>query len=139
MEQTKCCSKCKEVKSLDEFSKSKSGKYGRHHYCSLCRRKDSTNRYATNFEYRKKWKIYTLKRKYNLTPDEYDVKLKNQNNCCEICNKEFKLNRMIFVDHNHVTDKTRGFLCPTCNTLLGLCNDDIERLNKVIQYLQKYK
>jgi len=45
----------------------------------------------------------------------------------------------LLVDHCHVTGKYRGLLCNRCNTSLGFVNDDIELLEKMVNYLKEYK
>lgn len=50
---------------------------------------------------------------------------------CEICGGK---NRVAY-DHNHQTGKFRGWLCMKCNTALGLVNEDVEILKKLIAYL----
>ena len=60
--------------------------------------------------------------------------LKNQNGLCLICYKpvaEFHL------DHDHKTGRIRGLLCHKCNTLLGMCNDDIGILWSAVNYLME--
>jgi len=52
---------------------------------------------------------------------------------CEICGGAIR----IAYDHDHQTGKFRGWLCMKCNIALGLVNDDIELLKKMIAYLQK--
>lgn len=39
-------------------------------------------------------------------------------------------------DHSHKTGKFRGWICSPCNKCLGLIDDDIERLKKLILYLE---
>lgn len=34
------------------------------------------------------------------------------------------------------TGKVRGLLCSNCNTLLGLCKENIEILNNAITYIK---
>lgn len=71
--------------------------------------------------------------KYGISLEEYNIMLELRNSKCEICNKEKKL----YVDHCHKTGKIRGLLCSSCNTAIGLLEDDIERLTNSINYLQK--
>lgn len=52
---------------------------------------------------------------------------------CEVCGR----NGRICLDHNHKTGEFRGWLCMSCNSALGMVNDDIKILKKLIKYLQK--
>ena len=45
----------------------------------------------------------------------------------------------IVFDHNHTTNKFRGWLCGRCNTGLGLFGDKLEILELAIKYLKKYE
>lgn len=61
---------------------------------------------------------------------------------CEICGNPASGNRgerKICFDHDHVTGKPRGWICPRCNKCLGLANDDIATLKMMIAYLDKHK
>ena len=48
----KMCSKCRETKPLDDFRKSKTGKYGRHGFCKACHSNDSRLKYEGNKDIR---------------------------------------------------------------------------------------
>ena len=85
-----------------------------------------------------KMREYNLKNKYNLTPEQYNQILANQDNKCAICNEPFKNKRNIHVDHNHLTGKVRGLLCSNCNTGIGLFKEDKSILKSAIGYLAKY-
>lgn len=57
---------------------------------------------------------------------------------CEICKSlgsDFKYG--LHYDHSHTTGKFRGWLCTKCNTALGLVNDDVRILRKLIIYLNE--
>lgn len=54
-----------------------------------------------------------------------------KNGICPICNKQ----KRFVIDHCHKTNKFRGFICSTCNQLLGLCYDNPKILNGAIKYL----
>lgn len=56
---------------------------------------------------------------------------------CEICNSpatNFK--KGLCYDHDHNTNKFRGWLCSNCNTALGLVGDNKETLKSLIKYLE---
>ena len=85
-----------------------------------------------------KYRSYELKRKYNLTIEEYNELFVNQCGKCAICGKhQTKLKMSLAVDHCHETGKIRGLLCSNCNRGIGLLNNDIENLKCAIIYLNK--
>ena len=60
-----------------------------------------------------------------------------QNYCCKICgNPEIK-DKPLYVDHCHKTGNIRGLICSHCNTGLGNFYDNIELLQKAIDYLSQ--
>ena len=71
-----------------------------------------------------------MRRQFNLTEDQYNDLMKNEN--CQICNVELTKK---CIDHCHSTNKIRGVLCNNCNTALGLVGDNISTLEKMIEYL----
>jgi hypothetical protein len=80
---------------------------------------------------RKEWqKNYDLKRHYNLTLDEYKAMSLNG---CEICSSKKRL----VVDHCHSSGEVRGILCSTCNTGLGMFQDNKEILRKAYGYISE--
>lgn len=115
--------------------------------------KDRTKQYRKdNLEKYKMWveknknKIRSNSRRYeyNLLPEEFDFKLKDQNGKCALC---FKVFENYDVDHDHSCcshRKTcgkcnRGLLCHGCNTALGLFGESEEVLQRTIDYLKKWK
>lgn len=85
-----------------------------------------------------------LKSRYQLTPEEYQIKLKEQNYKCAICDKDvidnIRGNNVVAlsVDHNHSTGQVRKLLCHGCNTGLGHFREDPELLIKASEYLKNY-
>lgn len=78
-----------------------------------------------------------LLRYYGITIDDYKNLLEKQGGVCAICsNKDSKFS--LAVDHCHKTGKIRGLLCSRCNFSLGNFNDDIELMNKAIEYLNEH-
>ena len=117
-----------EIVSVDD-----NGKTG---ICSLCGPVTVNYRNDT-----KKYRCYDSKRDserkrlYGLTRQEFDAMLFEQSYMCAICSVSVDYTGN--VDHDHVTGKVRGILCPTCNRALGLFQDDRELLLKSIDYLEK--
>ena len=89
-------------------------------------------------EYRAKHKAGDLRRKYNITQDNYDIMFKEQGGGCKICSKTPEENgRTLPVDHCHTTGKVRGLLCDLCNRSLGFFKDDIGLMLSAAFYLME--
>lgn len=87
-------------------------------------------------------KEWHLKKNYSMTMDDFDKKMAEQSNTCEICNRPFDFDTTsVFphVDHNHLTGKVRGIICNPCNSILGLAKEKIETLVNAASYLEKYQ
>lgn len=89
------------------------------------------------------WKKFIVK-SYGITHEEYYQMLDEQNGVCKICGSEDNNNERcssgkLFIDHCHTTGKVRGLLCSKCNHGLGQFNDDTDRLQKAIDYLNQFK
>ena len=70
--------------------------------------------------------------------------LKTQEGVCFICKNpeitKFKgVVNPLSVDHCHKTGKVRSLLCVKCNALLGMADDNLEILQKAIDYLNLHK
>ena len=76
---------------------------------------------------------------YGIDLEKYDEMLVKQNGCCAICGKTNNNGDRFCVDHSHKTGKIRSLLCYTCNSILGLVHEDIDRLYKYIDYLENNK
>lgn len=63
-----------------------------------------------------------LKRRFGITPEQYDEMLAEQEGVCAICGKE-QGGRTLAVDHDHSTGEVRGLLCTTCNVHLAWLED----------------
>ncbi len=79
-----------------------------------------------------------LKRKYDLTVDEYTDMLRTQHGVCAICGDPPPENRNLHVDHDHKTGKVRALLCTRCNAGLGMFRDEPMLLARAIAYLDDY-
>lgn len=153
MADTKICTKCKKIKFLSEFYKTKTHKDGCKSWCKSCdinyssswaknnkgRRSKQRKIYSkTVKDYHKK---YNLK-KYYISLAEFEEMEMIQNGVCAICGKEETYknqygNARLSVDHCHSSGKVRGLLCRCCNTGLGGFKDDVESLSNAIIYLIK--
>ena len=78
-----------------------------------------------------------LKTKYDITVEEYDKMLDEQQGKCYICGCEQK-RRRLSVDHCHTTGAIRRLLCDKCNMAIGLLEDDTNRLQKAKEYLENF-
>ena len=83
-----------------------------------------------------------LKRKYNISLEDYNRMLEEQEHKCAICKGEgFLMNKChkmkLVVDHCHTNGNVRGLLCHNCNRALGLLQDDPEALLRGVEYLKK--
>ena len=60
---------------------------------------------------------------------------------CPICEKTSipNVTAKLVIDHNHENGKARAWLCDSCNTGLGRFKEDINFLQKAIDFLEKHK
>jgi len=79
-----------------------------------------------------------LKSTYNITIDDFEKMLEDQDYKCYCCAVEHsELKNGLYVDHCHNTNKVRGLLCSTCNLAIGYAKDNIKTLQNMIKYLEK--
>lgn len=52
---------------------------------------------------------------------------------CPLCGRRAALVR----DHDHVTNKTRGYICGRCNSGIGFLGDTVESLRRALAYLEE--
>lgn len=168
MHETKFCKTCRLGKSLPEFKNKKSGKFGVAAICKKCEsafrktegyREKDRERLRKNPEIREKRNKYTyrwkeknkdkvqitqkkwfLKKLYGLTLDQYNEMFNSQCGACSICGKhQSLLEKSLSVDHDHNSGKIRSLLCSNCNTAIGLLDEDVGLLKKVVDYLNKHR
>lgn len=116
----KTCNKCKQYLPISEYSKHSGSNYLRPE-CKKC-----------NYILAKK--RTELRQKHGIPPRDY---------ICPICQRPEhqiptgggKKSTRWVVDHNHETNKFRGWLCHNCNTALGAFRDSQEILERAIKYL----
>lgn len=93
------------------------------------RQRQNPDRYR---EYRRWWSI---KKKYNMSKEEWEGMFEGQGNCCAICGGLEPLGLNWHTDHCHKTKMVRGILCNSCNMLVG--NHDRAVLVAAVAYWDK--
>ena len=84
-------------------------------------------------------------KKYDLTPDEYNIILDKQGFVCAICGmEEISLGvdgkpRPLSVDHDHKTGIVRELLCQECNFKIGKIEMAAETESRMIEYLIRHR
>jgi hypothetical protein len=113
---------------LSKFVKDKQSRFGVRNLCLPCAQ--TRNNLQAGM---KDWKTdHQTKKRYGVDVETYK-RLMATSSCCEICGKTEEL----CYDHCHDTMKFRGVLCRGCNRSLGQLGDNIEGVQKVLDYLQK--
>lgn len=86
------------------------------------------------------WLRSDLKKRYNMSLEDFNSLLGAQNGLCAICgHPETSRYRRLSVDHDHNTGKIRGLLCSGCNSGLGRFKDDPARVERALLYLTKHQ
>ena len=79
-------------------------------------------------------------RPYEIDTTQYLALMERQEWTCAICRESLEAReakrRAANIDHSHVTGKVRGLLCLACNVMIGLAQDNTERLKSAIKYLE---
>lgn len=157
----KQCSKCRQSKGLECFSKSPKNKDGLQYQCKQCAKeyrqqwaktinpgRDAEYR-ANRSEHYKKLRqeyaprkyYYDIAYRYGISPEKFEELWQSQGGSCGICGLQFaekptrKLDRAN-IDHCHETGTVRGLLCLKCNTGLGALGDNQEGVRKALSYLE---
>ncbi len=145
----KVCSKCKKGLPLttEYFSPCKANQDGFRGRCRDCinrenrkyrsKNKEQINQYGREHYNKDEERIKWLKKKYNLTPEAFDILLHNQGGVCAICKTKDWGKQGPIVDHNHITGQIRGILCSICNKGIGCLQDSPTILRLATDYLEK--
>lgn len=132
----KTCKNCKQAKPYSEFGMHRISRDGFKADCRECRADEGVRRRDKNPDRnRENW----LKRNYGISQEDYARMLAEQGGKCAICSLD-EANSVwgrLAVDHDHQTGKIRGLLCSPCNTGIGNFKDNVDRLNRALEYLLK--
>lgn len=113
-------------------------------------RKNNPEKYREQSQrYKKKsWQKISVSeslRKLGLTNEQYASIRAEQDGKCAICGLEETAKsrngglRRLAIDHCHEKLKVRGLLCHNCNIAIGSFKDDINLLQKAIEYLKRHQ
>lgn len=110
-------------------------------YCRKCYLERRHETYLGKYAIQKdKIREQNLKKRFNMTNEEYEEMLASQNGLCAICHqKNSKEGERLAIDHDHETGEVRALLCYNCNTLLGHCKENTQILANALSYLLKYR
>lgn len=146
MTQSKQCRRCEIVKPGSEFGKRSASPDGLNYICKQCAAQERADRK----ELKRKQKVYQealkadarkeakLQRHYGMSLADYHTRLTEQGGCCAICGRDPEgFVRAFAVDHDHVTGRVRGILCPDCNRGLGGFQDSPDLLRRAADYLEQ--
>lgn len=143
--ENKMCSRCNTLKSPADFYKNRKGKGGLTSYCRSCQSQVNAEMRASlspeeKAKRDKYLRDFVIKRKYNLTPEQWESLFDEQGRACAICKTtECRTQNGWNVDHCHSTGEVRGILCQHCNQLLGMAQDKTQILIDATFYLLKYQ
>tara|TARA_R100001163_G_C4933210_1_gene108255 strand:- start:166 stop:525 length:360 start_codon:yes stop_codon:yes gene_type:complete len=111
--ETRTCTTCNKEVDIDKLEKNGKDRFGNQRYrpqCKECRQKHKRGSYAA-------------KKEAGSIP---------QGEKCPICGRDSEV-----IDHDHKTDKFRGYTCDRCNRGLGQFLDDSDLLKKAYEYLKR--
>lgn len=113
--------------------------------CPECRKADYESRRPprkTTSEDRYRWR---LARQYAMTVEQRETMADRQGHACALCGVPESANRKLHIDHDHSCCPApgtscgkciRGLICYSCNNALGLINDDLEILRRMVSYIR---
>lgn len=76
-----------------------------------------------------------IRKRYGLTPEQYQLMRDAQNDSCAVCRKKFS--KTPHVDHCHDGGHVRGLLCFNCNRAIGHFQNDVTIIQNAIRYLKR--
>ena len=160
----KRCKHCGRIKAIEDFYGDRAARDGHRPECKACTAARRKRWYEANREreiarvkawqqsnadrlneYRRTRRVLPevkarerdghLRRKFQLTSEQYDAMLPEQGDACAVCGREPKAGKSFHVDHNHETGALRGLVCFSCNSALGNLHEDEARISALLTYL----
>lgn len=142
------CSVCKENKPASDFYKMSARKFnGLRPECKVCSAAKTKEYFEKNPECRHYHNLKARLKDKGLTIEEFNQMVEDQGGGCAVCGQPEKASyksmgdrqSRLSVDHDHKTGLVRGLLCSNCNTALGLLGEDVERMKKLMEYVETWK
>lgn len=128
----KVCSACGQEKPIYDFCSKLTAPTGFSGICKACKRSQLSRLRKQNPNYTLVARNNQLLSDYGISLEDFNKLSLEQKGFCSICSENLPL----VVDHCHKTKKVRGLLCRNCNLGLGYFKDNLERLQKAIDYLK---
>jgi hypothetical protein len=78
-------------------------------------------------------------RRYGITMAQYRALWLSQKGVCAICRRPERTarNRLLTIDHDHVSGHVRGLLCSQCNQAIGLLDDSPKIIEAAALYVKR--
>jgi hypothetical protein len=116
------CRECRVEKPLDRYEKTGHGYFRK--ICMSCRSARKRTR--------------RLPRQFGISYQDLLMMKEEQDYKCAICGiHEENTTTRLAIDHDHKTNRVRGYLCNNCNRGIGLLKDDVEVMKRAIIYLER--
>ena len=133
-QQSYICTKCGVEKPREEYYKRNNRKSGCWSECKTCFVERQMKRYHENPDLINDQRAAS---KYGTTLEHIQQLREDAQGICSCCGREgLHHHKRLVIDHDHATGKVRGLICSKCNTVLGLCGDNIGTLKNLIEYLE---
>jgi hypothetical protein len=105
------------------------------------RKKEQTKQWRRNNQ--DKVKDSRLKKRYNISLEDYNQRWENQNNRCAVCggglSKKAKGMMKADTDHCHEYNIVRGIIHSRCNLLVGAIENNPNIVKSAQKYITKWK
>lgn len=134
VEPLKTCRKCGIDKELDQFYENYRHPGGYNPRCKKCYR-EARKDYLKSESYRKSIRKHALKKRYGLTPEQFESMVKQQNGKCANPGCE---SAGTHVDHDHDTGRVRALLCSGCNLAFGNLYENERKILGLAEYAKRF-
>jgi hypothetical protein len=146
-QETKKCTKCGKVHSIEYFNWENKSKGKRHSHCKDCTKaagrerrikngQKTTRRKSTGVPWSNK---PNFERRWGITVEDKENLIRLYSGGTGKCgNPACGSTEDLVLDHDHETNQIRGVLCNTCNRSLGGLGDTWEAIQGIYEYMEKH-